>query len=78
MQVLRVGQREGIGAQSFTELAEAGPQHFGAPAGPVPLTQMDNGERDSLGDHLVGEAKLAIKLERPGMDRHRPRVLPGT
>ena len=42
-----------------------------------PVAEVEAVEPEPGGDHLVGDAELAIELEGPGLDGHRPGRLPG-
>ena len=79
MVVLRIRQRRRIRAERFTDSLEAEGGQLVPFAVLVPaLTHLRAFQRNSLTQHRVAEAELAVQLERPRVNDHGARVLART
>jgi len=65
--VLGIGEGEGVGADVFAEIAEAGAGDF---AGVVAAADVEGFEDDALADHFMREAELVVEFEGAGLDDH--------
>jgi hypothetical protein len=77
MIVLRIGERERVGAKTLAQILEAERNHFATAAILAAFPQVSGVGHDTLDDHLVGNPYRAVKLERASLYDHGSRILPG-